>query len=309
MTITHHSKKKINHYSVYGLHISTELLLDELIRESGKADLTISKGKVPNFLIGTTQSCAYFQVKENEFLTRIENVGSFYAIEGKEIIYDPYDSADYMSIKMYLYGFLLPVILMQRGRFPMHGSCIEIDGKSIVLSGASGVGKSSLAIAFRLAGYKLIADDLIALNDHWHEGLKAHYGFPLQKITVDTAKHLKVVTVGLEKIPGEDKYIIPLDTEFQKEAVPLIALFEIMTHDGEEVTVRELFGGEKLRCIIANTYNVEMIGTMGLAQEHFKYGTELSKVLRVFRLNRPQDGFTLQRQMELIINELNKTGT
>jgi len=304
--MTRHSTTKKNNYSVYGIQIATELDLKELIQDYGKSDLVISKGKVPNFLMGTTQSCAYFQTKENEFLTRIERVGSFYAIEGKKITLNPYEDADFMLIKMYLYGFLLPVVLMQRGRFPMHGSCIDIDGKSIVLSGISGAGKSSLAIAFRMAGYRLISDDLIALNESWHEGIYAHYGFPIQKITVDTAKYLKVDTVNLERIPGEDKFIIPLESEFQKEPVPLEALFEIVTHEGEDVTVVELFGGEKLRCIIANTYNVEMIGTMGLAQEHFSYGTALAKEIKVYRLSRPTDRFTLDHQMELILKQIKK---
>ncbi|PKM66611.1 MAG: hypothetical protein CVU95_10035 [Firmicutes bacterium HGW-Firmicutes-2] len=306
MVMTHYSNEKMNHYSVYGINISTEFDLNELIVSTGKTDLTILKAKVPNFLTGTTQSCAFFQAKENEFLTRIEHVGGFYAIEGNKIICEPDQEAEYMSIKMYLYGFLLPVILMQRGRFPMHGSCIDVDGKSIVISGQSGVGKSSLAIAFRMAGYKLVSDDLIALNDDWHDDIYVHYGFPVQKITVDTAKFLNVDLVGLERIPGEDKSIIPLTTEFQKNVIPLTALFEIVTYDEEEVKIKELFGGEKLRCIIANTYNVEMIGTIGLAQEHFSYGTELAKKIKVFRLSRPIHGFTLEYQMENIIKEIKK---
>jgi hypothetical protein len=112
--------------------------------------------------------------------------------------------------------------------------------------------------------------------------------------------------VGLERIPGEDKSIIPLTTEFQKNVIPLTALFEIVTYDEEEVKIKELFGGEKLRCIIANTYNVEMIGTIGLAQEHFSYGTELAKKIKVFRLSRPIHGFTLEYQMENIIKEIKK---
>lgn len=305
-SMARHSTIKKNHYLVYGIQIATELELKELMQVHGKSDLIISKGNVPNFLMGTTQSCAYFQTKENEFLTRIDRVGSFYAIDGRELIFNPYEDADVMSIKMYLYGFLLPVILMQRGRFPMHGSCMDIDGKSIVISGVSGAGKSSLGIAFRMAGYRLISDDLIALNDSWHEGIYAHYGFPVQKITADTAKNLKVDTAGLERLPGEDKYLLPLESEFQKEPVPLKALFEIVTHEGEGVTVEELFGGEKLRCIISNTYNVEMIGTMGLAQEHFTYGTALAKQIKVFRLCRPIQGFTLETQMESILKQMHK---
>jgi hypothetical protein len=288
------------------MHIATELVLDELIQENTKPDLVINNGKAPNFLLGTTQSCAHFQAKENEFLTRIDKVGSFYASNGNRIICEPYQDADYMSIKMYLYGFLLPVILMQRSQFPMHGSCIEINHMAIIISGQSGAGKSSLGIAFRLAGYKLIADDIIALNDNWNEGLFAHYGFPIQKITSDTAKYLNIDTANLKRIPDEDKYLFPLKHEFQKNPVPLKALFEIVAYNGEEPILEELTGGEKLRCVIANTYNVEMIGIMGLAQEHFMYGTHLSKMIKVFRISRPVQDFTLNQQMDLILTELEK---
>ncbi|MDF1617764.1 hypothetical protein [Petrocella sp. FN5] len=308
--MTNYSGNKINYYSIYGIKIATELVLNELVKMDGESDLIISSGKVPEFLKGTTQSYAFFQTKENEFLARIKNVGSFYVINGNEIIYDLYNDAEFISVKMYLYGFLLPVVLMQRGQFSLHGSCIEIEGKSIIIAGHSGAGKSSLGIAFRLAGYKLIADDLIAFNEDWLEGLYVHYGFPVQKITSDTAKHLKIKTMGLEKIPEDDKYLIPLKDEFLMTPVPLVALFEITLHEDEtkgEVVLEELMGGEKLRCIIANTYNVQMIGTMGLAQKHFKYGTSLTKRIKVFRITRPIHGFSLEQQMALIVNAIKKT--
>ncbi|PKM55446.1 MAG: hypothetical protein CVV00_04075 [Firmicutes bacterium HGW-Firmicutes-5] len=304
------SENKMNHYSVYGINISTELILKELIQNDGKSDLTISKGEVPEFLIGSTQSYAFFQTKENEFLARIKNVGSFYVVNGNEIICDFYNNSEFITIKMYIYGLLLPVILMQRGHFPLHGSCINIDGKSIIISGHSGAGKSSLGLAFRLAGYKLISDDLVAFNDNWLKGLYAHYGFPVQKVTVDTAEFMDIDTFALEKIPNEDKFLIPIVDEFLKKPIPLVALFEITTHadvSENEVILEELFGGDKLRCVIANTYNVQMIGTMGLAQEHFMYGTSITKNIKVYRITRPIHGFSLNRQMELIINEIEKS--
>jgi HPr Serine kinase C-terminal domain len=42
---------------------------------------------------------------------------------------------------------------------PLHGACIELDGKGVLLCGNSGAGKSSLAFACARAGWRYISDD------------------------------------------------------------------------------------------------------------------------------------------------------
>lgn len=45
-----------------------------------------------------------------------------------------------------------------------HGSCVAVDGKGVLLLGASGSGKSDLALRLMDRGARLVADDYIALR-------------------------------------------------------------------------------------------------------------------------------------------------
>lgn len=53
------------------------------------------------------------------------------------------------------------------GREQVHGTCVEIDGGAVLLRGASGSGKSDLALRLIDAGARLVADDRVnvALED------------------------------------------------------------------------------------------------------------------------------------------------
>lgn len=60
--------------------------------------------------------------------------------------------------------FFIPLLewMRRRGRFPLHGSCfLAADGCGVVVSGASGVGKSTATLAAIAAGCPFVADDTL----------------------------------------------------------------------------------------------------------------------------------------------------
>lgn len=46
----------------------------------------------------------------------------------------------------------------------VHGTCVDIDGRGILIRGASGSGKSDLALRLIERGARLVADDQVALT-------------------------------------------------------------------------------------------------------------------------------------------------
>ena len=59
---------------------------------------------------------------------------------------------------------VLPLALSKRGRVVLHASAIEASGQAIAFVGASGRGKSTLAVAFARDGIPCIADDGLLLD-------------------------------------------------------------------------------------------------------------------------------------------------
>lgn len=68
------------------------------------------------------------------------------------------------------FGGAVALLMGMRGMAPLHASAVEIDGRAILVCGASGAGKSSFAATLIGHGGKLISDDLSVLtfNDAGH---------------------------------------------------------------------------------------------------------------------------------------------
>jgi hypothetical protein len=62
----------------------------------------------------------------------------------------------------------LPILLcfLARGDLPLHAAAVEIDGRALLLAAPGRFGKTTLAAAFALAGYRVLAEDLVCLRSH-----------------------------------------------------------------------------------------------------------------------------------------------
>ena len=104
-----------------------------------------------------------------------------------------------------------------------HASCVEIDGKGIVIFGPSGSGKSDLALRLIDAGGKLVSDDCVEITN---EG-DILYAFPspniegmieVRGVGIIKLSYLKISTLSLalthvsnekiERLPKQKKFCI-----------------------------------------------------------------------------------------------------
>ena len=68
-------------------------------------------------------------------------------------------------------GFLFsvfPAALPLFGMEPLHGSAVEVDGGAVLMLGATGSGKSSIAAGFGSLGFAILSDDACALDADAH---------------------------------------------------------------------------------------------------------------------------------------------
>ena len=59
--------------------------------------------------------------------------------------------------------FVLARLLLVQDRFLLHGAAVRRDAPALLVVGESGAGKSSLAYAAHLAGWRVLADDMVAV--------------------------------------------------------------------------------------------------------------------------------------------------
>lgn len=97
----------------------------------------------------------------------------------------------------------------------LHGSCVAVDGRAVLIRGSSGSGKSALALQLMAYGADLVADDQVQIQRHGNAlqaravaalaGLiEARYFGILTAATAETAKLCAIVDLDLvetERLP------------------------------------------------------------------------------------------------------------
>ena len=125
-------------------------------------------------------------------------------------------------------------LLIQRGMLVLHGNALERDGQAIVCLGHSGAGKSTLAYALMQQGWRLLADDLVAITP---DG-QVLPGIPRIKLWHDAAKAFGLDPKALPPIrQGMQKYLLWGEAiERAVQPCPLRALYLIrqQRHDSND---------------------------------------------------------------------------
>ncbi len=134
----------------------------ELLPSNQPPDVTITYGQVPEGLTAPLPArIAVTSRRRAYFSSRYRISPDTWLKNGKEIIIDRAPQADDTDVRLFLLGSVMGALMHQRGRLPLHGSAIRLpDGTAAIFMGPSGVGKSTLAAAFRQRGYVVAADDI-----------------------------------------------------------------------------------------------------------------------------------------------------
>lgn len=293
-------------YMVFGLTVLSDFIFDELPHSDAVEDVILSCGKTPSFISGEIIEHSWYQANEHQILMQVENVAKFFVSDGKNIVVEPAsENVREATIKLYLFGVAFAALLIQRHLLPIHGGACIIGNKCIIVAGDSGAGKSTLCIALRQQGYSLLSDDIAVLSYKDDGTVLVNPSYSLQKVTQNTAIKLNIDAKKLEKIEGESKYYLPMQEGFADKSVPLEAIIEIIPCDVDKVIITEVKGIEKLMLIISNTYYLQFIKCFSMVDEHFERCSDLSKKIKIYRLFRPKTEFTVNEQIELIMNEFN----
>jgi hypothetical protein len=159
---------------------------------------------------------------------------------------------------------VLPFAAALRGLEVLHAGAVVVGGIGVALSGPTGSGKTSLALALRRRGAELLADDVLAV-ERAGEGLLAHPGAPIAGI--DRAEAERLAGRG----EGERAGVLAVNAREQVERAalasgpaPLGALFLLDRRlEGPEEPRFEAEGDP--RQLLASTFNLLLASPERLA--------------------------------------------
>ncbi len=289
-------------YHIFGLNIESAIPFLDMPQTEGNPDVSIQYGKVPDAIIDAKIKGVRYQAGPGEFLLRVDNVGKYYVTNGNDILIEREIGAADEEVLLFLMGSAMGALLHQRNILPLHGSAIEVDGRGIIFTGHSSIGKSTLAGAFRKKGYNLLSDDVCAVTAKNSGDSHIIPGFPRLKLWADALKKLEEDREGLNRVRLDqdfEKYFVPFDNAGNGH-VPVRSVFVLETTNTDQFEVVQLQRGDKIDPIINNTYRPRFLEGLGGKKEHFKQCAAVAAKAAVIRITRPSKGFRLDELMDLV---------
>lgn len=298
------NNRKLYKYSAFGLVIGSEIELPELLSSDIDTEIKIEFGETPVELQNPIKKGLRFQAAENEFLLHVDNVASFYVKNGDSITIKKKENADDDSVRLFLLGSALGALLMQRDMIPMHGSTVKIDDYCIVITGVSGVGKSTLAAQFFKQDYQILSDDVSAIKLENKQAFIVP-SYPQIKLWADAIRKFNDNPGSHRKLRDNiEKFGIKIHKQYYTKPLPVKAVFILNTKNTEGIDFDEVKGIEKFNALRRNTYRFQFVDGLNKQKEHFQTINQIASLIKVYRITRPRKGFNAEELKNIIIEKL-----
>lgn len=292
-------------YKIYDLILESDINIQELIEVkdySGKIDIKVTIEKLPDYIKNKINIGIKIEEKKDKVWYNIPELGVFLIENGTKIRIFPIKGVDEDRFKTYILGTSLGMIMIQRNRVAVHGGTIVLNDGSVIITGESGAGKSSLTSAFRMKGFKFLADDVSVIDFDSNKQYIVTPAFPQQKLCRDTVMKLGLDIKDYKLINRERiKYAIPVKDEFEGNSKPLKGIFFLSVSDVNNVEVEELKGEEKLQVLLNNIFRIEYGFNTGIQGGYFKNLLNIVKNVPIYKIVRPKEGFTVEEQINKIL--------
>ena len=204
----------------------------------------------------------------------------------------------------YLLGPIMGFVMLLRGIVCLHASAVVVGSEAIALVGPAGSGKSTTAAAFSTKGFRVLADDVVTLDDRtsaflvrpaypcirlWPASVRDLYG---------SESHLPLLT------PNWDKRYLDLTSQFPTKPVPLSAiyLFGERRDEPDAPFVQPVDPTDALLSLIANTYTNYLIDRNMQARQ-FDLLTRVLAGMPVRRVTPHADARRIQQLCDCILED------
>jgi hypothetical protein len=295
-------------YRAFGMTLRSEIPMPELTEAppESRADLHIrytadlplptrAEGVVANFREDGRHFLAWPDVCAFQF-------------RGPDLIeVQPYPDTPVSYLAFPLLGPIMALALHMRGLVTLHASAIDVEGRGVIFVGDKMAGKSTTAAAFLRAGYRLLTDDLLAIDqsDPSRPCILPAYGQiklsqdAAQAVTIAHSQPLPLVYPAFEKRQHR------LTDPFSHVRIVPARLY-VLDRGGEQAAVTRLAGPDALRAIMRYSYVTRFgKGVMFPAVEawHVRSCIALASAVQVATLHIPHDLDRLDEVVALVASD------
>ncbi len=293
-------------YRAFGMTIASEVVLYAERTVVEDAEVIIRFGKCPPMTEEPLLELDWVKVSINQAILLVPEVGLFFVHNGKEIIMDIIEGVDEETIRLYLLGTCMGIILQQRKRVAMHGSCVCKKGHALLIMGDSGAGKTSLAAEFLARGWKLMSDDVTPIRNE-SDFMYVQSSYPGQKMWVDTIERShsedRVVDRVIREDDGRQKFQLNAKKVFVNKELPLKYAVMIVPQ-GDTLCMGEITGFLKTDILMRNVYRRYLVTDKEGQVKQFDTCLKLAKQTKIFLIERPLEKETIKEIADWLIEKM-----
>jgi hypothetical protein len=216
----------LHRYLAYGLTIQSELLLPELAVGAGSAepDLVVRIGPAHADPEETEPGERARWGVAGEVVYALAGVGEFRVRSGEQIVVNPAPGVRESVLRLSLLGPVMSLLLHQRRYLVLHASIVARAEGAVGFLGGRGWGKSTIAVALCELGYRLVADDVTAVDTTRGVPMVVP-GFPQIKLWPDALAALGEGPDAYPRVHPDFEKRAYRTRAFSHEPVPLSRLY------------------------------------------------------------------------------------
>jgi len=295
------------YYKLFGLTVKSEFEIPEAVAIDAldTPDVLIESGMPPKEDFDAAQSGVIDRLEKDVCWFNLAKYGMFYVENGNHVIIHSYgDEMTDLQRNSYLTGSTMGLVMFQRGIIPIHSGAVAKDGKTVLVVGDSGSGKSTNTVRLREKGCLFVSDDMSPVS--FADGkVMISPAFPQQKLCRDAALRQGYQLEDLIYIDEDrDKYAIRLQDGYETEDTELSMILELEATDTEEFSITEVRGLEKIKLIYRNIYRGCVWNVIGMQEEVQRHVLELAQKVPMYKCMRPNKGFYTEQITDWVLQHM-----
>jgi hypothetical protein len=217
-----------------------------------------------------------------------------------------------LTIRALLLDHVLPLVLALRGKYALHAAAVVTERGVCAFSGDSGIGKSTLAACLSLAGYRLLTDDCLILEDRGVVvAAPAHPSMKLCDDALETLMPQATETEPVAEYTTKRRLRLSISgVEFPSEPHPLARVYFLVR--GDEAAARTAGVLPRIECLSPRDAFVELVNygiridstDQEMLLREFQFTERLATSVPMRRLLMPDDLHSLEAVRKAIATDL-----
>lgn len=237
-------------------------------------------------------------------------------VRGREFVCEALEGIPPATIRHLLLDQVIPRALSLRGVYALHATAVLTPHGVCAFAGPAGVGKSTLAASFHVAGYPVLSDDCLVLQEG-HDAILATPGYPGVRLGDEATAALfgklestqPVAHYGAKRrvLAGSRPESFPRDRKALARIYNLVDPPETEAEFGAEGRIVEAISGrEAFMSLVTSAFRLDITDRKLLARQ-FDFFERVASLVPVRNLRVPEDFSALPAVRDAIFADLRMT--